>query len=57
MLQGSDVGEPWRTVTDVADWLIWLMFAAEVAPFWICARTHSAKGSNDAVGGPERTYR
>jgi hypothetical protein len=37
LLQGSDVGEPWRTVADVADWLIWLMFAAEVADLDLCA--------------------
>ena len=37
LLQGSDVGEVWRTVADVADWLIWLMFAAEVADLDLCA--------------------
>lgn len=30
VLQGSSVGEPWRSVANVGDWLIWLMFAAEV---------------------------
>jgi hypothetical protein len=29
LLHGSDVGEPWRTVADVADWLSWLMLAAQ----------------------------
>jgi hypothetical protein len=35
--RGSDVGEVWRTVADVADWLIGLMFAAEVADLDLCA--------------------
>jgi voltage-gated potassium channel len=30
LLQGADVGEPWRAIAYVADWLIWAMFAAEV---------------------------
>jgi voltage-gated potassium channel len=30
LLQGSDVGEPWRTAAVVADWLIWLAFVAEL---------------------------
>jgi voltage-gated potassium channel len=29
-LQGSEVGEPWRTMANVGDWPIRLMFAAEV---------------------------
>jgi voltage-gated potassium channel len=30
LLQGSDVGEPWETLVVVADWLIWLVFVAEL---------------------------
>jgi voltage-gated potassium channel len=30
ILQGSDVGEPWRTVAVVGDWIIWLAFLAEL---------------------------
>ena len=30
LIQGSGVDEPWRTIANVGDWLIWLLFAAEV---------------------------
>jgi voltage-gated potassium channel len=30
ILQGSDVGEPWRTIAVVGDWIIWLAFLAEL---------------------------
>lgn len=30
ILQASNVGEPWRTIADVGDWLIWLAFLAEL---------------------------
>lgn len=30
ILQGSDVGEPWRTIAGVGDWVIWLAFLAEL---------------------------
>jgi hypothetical protein len=43
LLQGSDVGEPWRTVADVADRLIWLMFAADVADLDLCAHAQSER--------------
>ena len=29
-IEQSDVGEPWRTLAAVTNWLIWLVFAAEV---------------------------
>lgn len=30
ILQGSDVGKPWRTIADVGDWVIWLAFLVEL---------------------------
>jgi hypothetical protein len=47
LMQGSDVGEPWRTVPNAGDWL---MFAAEVVimlPF-----VHVGSWASGIVRGP-----
>ena len=30
ILEGTDVDEPWATIAIVGDWIIWLVFVAEV---------------------------
>lgn len=30
ILQGSEIGEPWRTIAGIGDWVIWLAFLSEI---------------------------
>jgi len=52
--RGSDVGEPWRTVPNAGDWLIWLMFAAEVVV--MLAFVHVGSWASGIVRGRARPF-
>jgi hypothetical protein len=44
ILEGTDVDEPWPTIALIGDWIIWLVFLAEVVVL-LAVTTDAASGS------------